>query len=1327
MPPGTSFQLLYWLNWLVLLPGPSSALLRRHSAAVLSDPSLETCSPLVNHESFSSVEVRLGTPAQKLNLVADTGSNNVVVMSCACLLTKSCPESFGTCFRGENVSSTFVLRNASASVLGSASRESSGRGSAPESLLIEFGSGRIGAFVASDVVHVGSVRTFLEDSLLLMVKQKLSVPGPFEGILGLGQPPQGEAAAKKQVVSGFLEQANIQRFSMCFNYEAPLLRLSRHPALQNRTVMSPPGAFTCLAWDWLRRPVCSVAVRHQLRLEMLPPGRAAVQLLRGLPRQSVLYVLLVMPVVMPVLYGYSMVVGDLPYIWAVLWVIHTCLFFVLLVVGSWLYRSNSLRSFGHYIEDPCHSNDLLIMLSWLPLVTAGGPCLLCGSFQDIIDTSLLLVLGFLFVYMPLLDEPRVLPFLWVCYSGAAGARCADLRLRTSSADVEVSSFAVRVLLGEAAAHAAIRARMLYLNRTRTPLTASLLEEEAQLQMRRPKFVEYWPDRLDGDAARIVRQVRARRRQRREELTGAFVWAIFFSQSLSPDLLLHILSFLQNGDGVLGLHVNQSPSLWLRSLGQLHWGLELQGVSVGSGQISFCAPKHKQPGQRTACGMIPDSGTTLINGPREQVLQLYEEICRSWPRCMEAQVALEQELGNLTAENQTLTGVSLLQHGVPGLGTKAIIAKVLHILAGTFAASRMSNGTSAANRTQAVQRGSRRLFALDLQRNETPRRAGEATTGRQALSIQPSDTFQLLLRHCAEWIEQVNVDDELPELSFHVAGAEAAEQMLTLRPASYVLQANMDVASPHVQNILGFLPMEVFQTRPLGTRLGRAVVCWVKQATPARLRQALRWAERPPAPGGRVYCPVPGCPCADPARAPGWLNVTTMSMLTFQVRYRDRPAARATAAEDSRPAREGTCPRWLTSSRVARGRLRHVPAAARYLWGRVLAQAVAAAVHCNEGAPPRGGRRHRRTASNAGWRESAERYGIDRGQPPRYAPRALDDEQKRSLATALTREGFDRNALLATGLCPDNHDRVAALRALHPAQAMPAVDIDGVAEAAWWRSPGRPSRTSLAWRDGWAGLTGDPLGPLLFSAVLQSLAAELRALPLDLAFFYLDDDVLADVQGGCSCSATCQRNLSKCEVVGAGLLSASALTTSVLPQSLVCASDGSSWFQRNFELLGAAIGDEDFTAAHCLTRAKAAAPHKGAIGGLEDTQVSLRLLRSCAPRALHYFDSLECFAGFTGLRLAAVQLEQASRSVYGSDAAAYLASAGGSYQACCELDASYGIAPLSSDPYVVQALAAFNDFLPQPLAVETVLASKQKMLTRLLAMRPAGRSTLLPRL
>ncbi|CAE7334349.1 unnamed protein product [Symbiodinium necroappetens] len=250
---------------------------------------------------------------------------------------------------------------------------------------------------------------------------------------------------------------------------------------------------------------------------------------------------------MPIAYGCSMFVGDLPHIWAVLWIIHTCLIFVLLVVGSWLYLSNSLQSFGYFMEDPHHSNEVFILLSWLPLVTAGAPCLIWGSFQDLCDTSLLLVLGFLFVYMPLLDEPRVLPFLWVCYSVAAGARCADLRLRASTASgVEISSFGVRVLLLEAVSHAALRARMMYLNRTRMPLTASLLEEKAQLlQVKRPIRAEYWPDRLDGDAARIVRQVRARRLRCREELTGAFVWAIYFSHSLSPDLLLHILSFLQS--------------------------------------------------------------------------------------------------------------------------------------------------------------------------------------------------------------------------------------------------------------------------------------------------------------------------------------------------------------------------------------------------------------------------------------------------------------------------------------------------------------------------------------------------------------------------------------------------------------------------------------------------------------------------------------------------------------------------------------------------------------------------------------------------------------
>ena len=238
------------------------------------------------------------------------------------------------------------------------------------------------------------------------------------------------------------------------------------------------------------------------------------------------------------------------------------------------------------------------------------------------------------------------------------------------------------------------------------------------------------------------------------------------------------------------------------------------------------------------------------------------------------------------------------------------------------------------------------------------------------------------------------------------------------------------------------------------------------------------------------------------------------------------------------------------------------------------------------------------------------------------------------------------------------------------------------------------------------------------------------MPLDLAFFYLDDGVLAgDVWEVARALEHVQRraaelglqlNLGKCEVVGAGRLSESALV-GVLPPALLYASDGSSRFRRSFDLLGAAVGDADFVAAHCSARIEAAAPLLEAIGGLEDAQVSLRLLRSCAGHtrlvhtmrrtppsqlsALDRFDSLvrECFAGFTGLHLDAAQLEQASRdfahgglglrSTVRDAPAAYLASVGGSFQACCELDASYGATPLGGNPYV--ASARLVQCLPPP--------------------------------
>ena len=277
--------------------------------------------------------------------------------------------------------------------------------------------------------------------------------------------------------------------------------------------------------------------------------------------------------------------------------------------------------------------------------------------------------------------------------------------------------------------------------------------------------------------------------------------------------------------------------------------------------------------------------------------------------------------------------------------------------------------------------------------------------------------------------------------------------------------------------------------------------------------------------------------------------------------------------------------------------------------------------------------------------------------------------------------------------------------------------------------------------------GDPLGPLLFSAALQSLAQDLRGQGLDLAFFYLDDGVIAgDVRAVVRALQLVQRrapalglrlNLSKCEVVGAGLLSESAVSQ-LLPLELL---QGASRFQRSLDLLGAAIGDDAFVSAHTNARVEAAAPLLDALAQLEDAQVGLRLLRSCAGYtrlvhsmrcapptcqrgALQRFDSLVCssLAGLTGFHLDAAQLRQAARAFAHAglglrsaarDAfAAYLASVGGCADACRELDPAYSSAPLATDPYVLQALSGHNALLSEALTPEAALSAKQKTLTAL---------------
>eukprot|EP00419_Tripos_fusus_P057660 CAMPEP_0172908712 /NCGR_PEP_ID=MMETSP1075-20121228/181313_1 /TAXON_ID=2916 /ORGANISM="Ceratium fusus, Strain PA161109" /LENGTH=55 /DNA_ID=CAMNT_0013766541 /DNA_START=142 /DNA_END=305 /DNA_ORIENTATION=- len=40
----------------------------------------------------------------------------------------------------------------------------------------------------------------------------------------------------------------------------------------------------------------------------------------------------------------------------------------------------------------------------------------------------------------------------------------------------------------------------------------------------------------------------------------------------------------------------------------------------------------KPGMDSPCGIIPDSGTTTIRGPKEQVEALETDICGKWEKC-----------------------------------------------------------------------------------------------------------------------------------------------------------------------------------------------------------------------------------------------------------------------------------------------------------------------------------------------------------------------------------------------------------------------------------------------------------------------------------------------------------------------------------------------------------------------------------------------------------------------------------------------------------------------------------------------------------------------
>jgi hypothetical protein len=148
---------------------------------VYAEPANNKCAALQSHGTFYTVDLQVGTPGQTFSVVADTGSDAVIVPSCVCKESGSCNKK-DRCFRGTNKSDTF-------SIMGLNTSTSSDHPKLPV-INMFFGSGEIRAIVATDVVNVGGVKSLMKNSVMLMVDQALRISGKFEGILGLG-PPKG--------------------------------------------------------------------------------------------------------------------------------------------------------------------------------------------------------------------------------------------------------------------------------------------------------------------------------------------------------------------------------------------------------------------------------------------------------------------------------------------------------------------------------------------------------------------------------------------------------------------------------------------------------------------------------------------------------------------------------------------------------------------------------------------------------------------------------------------------------------------------------------------------------------------------------------------------------------------------------------------------------------------------------------------------------------------------------------------------------------------------------------------------------------------------------
>lgn len=94
-----------------------------------------------------------------------------------------------------------------------------------------------------------------------------------------------------------------------------------------------------------------------------------------------------------------------------------------------------------------------------------------------------------------------------------------------------------------------------------------------------------------------------------------------------------LCFRPGQGGALRFKPGAMPKM-LQQVGRNNWALSLMGFSSGSSSapIRICNPDSKKSDAVSPCAAIPDSGTTHIMGPKEDVESILADLCIRWPRC-----------------------------------------------------------------------------------------------------------------------------------------------------------------------------------------------------------------------------------------------------------------------------------------------------------------------------------------------------------------------------------------------------------------------------------------------------------------------------------------------------------------------------------------------------------------------------------------------------------------------------------------------------------------------------------------------------------------------